>query len=140
MKKPNIIDKAFFLKKGRLFSKLDLDLLLTIADRMEFHFFREEEKIFRYDQEAKNMYLITSGCVRIDDSKGECLARLEEGEFFGDESIFSGKNREYTATCESTVTVLSLTRNHILGIISECPSVGIALLESYTKEIIFRDR
>lgn len=140
MKKPNLIDKAFFLKKGRLFSELDLDLLLTIADKMEFHLFKENEKIFRFGQEAKNMYMIISGSVQIEDEENKKLAQLDEGEVFGDESIFSEKNREYTATANSTVTVLTLTRNHILGIISECPSVGIALLECYTKSVTFRKR
>lgn len=139
MKKLNIIDKAFLLKKSSLFSALDLDLLLTIADKMELHSFKEGESIFTSGQEGKNMFLIVQGNVGILQDSEETFI-LQQGEFFGDEAVFSEKNREYTAKCTTSVTALSLTRNHILGIIGECPSVAVALLECYTRKVSYRQR
>lgn len=139
MKKLNIIDKAFLLKKSSLFSALDLDLLLTIADKMELHSFKENECIFTSGQEGKNMFLIVQGSVNIFQDSKE-LSLLNGGEFFGDEAVFNEKNREYTAKCKTSVIALSLTRNHILGIIGECPSVAVALLECYTRKVSYRER
>ncbi|MCH9609600.1 MAG: hypothetical protein S4CHLAM45_15320 [Chlamydiales bacterium] len=136
MKTLKLIDKAFRLKKSHLFGSLDLDLLLTIADKLGQISFREDEIIFSHSQDANQMYLIIEGSVSIDNSKK--VVELGVGDFFGDESIFNEKPRAYTAKCMKGATMLTLTRNHLLGIIAECPSVAIALLEAYSANIDFR--
>lgn len=136
----NLIDKAFLLKKTALFGSLDLDLLLTISDRMEMVFHKKAEKVFQLDQDAHRMYLIIDGRVSIQDKDGQHLAQLNPGEFFGDESLFHERPRTYEAICETPLTLLALSRSHLLSIISECPTVAIALLEAYTRGTDFRRR
>lgn len=136
----NLIDRAFLLKKTSLFGSLDLDLLLTIADRLELVTHKKGEKIFQLDQDAHRMYLIVEGSVLIQDKKGETLAYLDAGEFFGDEALFQERSRGYDATSETPVILLALSRTHLLSIIAECPSVAIALLEAYTSSTDFRMR
>lgn len=136
----NLIDKAFLLKKTSLFGGLDLDLLLSIADKMEPISFRPTETIFQCDQEAYRMYLILSGHVAIADKNGAPLAELAPGDFFGDEAMFNEKKRTYAAACRTKVELLALSRSHLLTIIHECPSVALALLEAYTSHLNFRSR
>ncbi len=136
----NLIDKAFLLKKTSLFGSLDLDLLLTIADRLELITHRKGEKVFQLDQDAHRMYLIVEGEVSIQNKEGESLAVLTPGEFFGDEALFQERPRAYDAICSTPLTLLALTRSHLLSIIAECPSVAIALLEAYTRTTPFRHR
>lgn len=138
--KLNLIDKAFLLKKTALFGSLDLDLLLTISDRLEMVVHRQAEKVFQLDQDAHRMYFIVDGRVLIQDKEGNALAQLTAGEFFGDESLFHEKPRTYEAICETPLTLLALSRSHLLSIIAECPTVAIALLESYTQGTEFRKR
>jgi hypothetical protein len=76
MRSLNLIDKAFLLKKTSLFGALDLDLLLSIADKMECVYFRPADTIFQLDQDAYRMYLIVSGQVLIADKSGAPLADL----------------------------------------------------------------
>ncbi len=138
--KLNLIDRAFLLKKTELFGSLDLDLLLTIADRLELITHRAGEMVFQLDQDAHRMYLIVDGRILIQDKEGEILAELPSGEFFGDEALFHERPRTYVAISKSPVTLLALSRSHLLSIIAECPSVAIALLEAYTRTIDFRHR
>ncbi|MBS0623762.1 MAG: cyclic nucleotide-binding domain-containing protein [Verrucomicrobia bacterium] len=140
MKPLNLIDRAFLLKRTRLFGSLDLDLLLTISDKLELAHFRQSEFIFHLNQEANQMYLIVEGKISIENAHHEQLALLKAGEFFGDESIFNEKNRAYNAKSTTASVLLSLSRNHLLGIIAECPSVALALLETYSAGIDFRKR
>ncbi len=140
MKSLNLIDRTFLLKGTPLFGALDLDLLLTIADKLEWVRYKEGETIFQLDQEASLMYLITEGTVRVYDKDQVEIACLTKGDFFGDESIFSEQNRKYGVTCLTTTSLLTLSRNHLLGIITECPSVAIALLSAYSASITFRAR
>jgi CRP/FNR family cyclic AMP-dependent transcriptional regulator len=140
MRPLNLIDKAFLLKKTRLFGSLDLDLLLTISDKMEILLFKKGAKIVNFDQEAHRMYLIVEGKVVIFDRHQKLLAELGSSEFFGDEAMFHEKPYAYQAMCLSDVTLLALSRSHLLSIIMECPTVAISLLETYTANITFRKR
>jgi CRP/FNR family cyclic AMP-dependent transcriptional regulator len=140
MRNLNLIDKAFLLKKTALFGSLDLDILLSIADKMESLHYHPQDPIFQIHQDAHRMYLILSGHISICDSQGSEIAQLKAGDFFGDEAIFSEKKRAYSATSASRVELLALTRSHLLSIIQECPSVALSLLEAYANQQPFRRR
>ena len=140
MKTLNLIEKAFLLKKTSFFRALDHDLLLTISDKLELNSFSKGTPIFQIHQESHNIYLIVEGGVTITDKDEKELARLQPGEFFGDVAIFTEKPQGYSATAFSEVVLLSLARSHLLTIISECPSVGLSLIEAYTANVDFRAR
>lgn len=140
MRRLTLIEKAFLLKKTKLFESLDLDLLLTISDKMDFVSFRENEKVFQLDQNGQRMYLIVEGSVRIQGKEEKELATLQAGEFFGDEAMFNEKPRTYEAVCQTQTALLALSRSHLLSIIAECPTVAIAFLEAYTAFLDFRKR
>lgn len=141
MKTPlNLIEKAFLLKKTALFNELDLDLLLTIAEKLESCVLTKGGHIFQAGQEAKQMYLITQGRVHIFNPERVLIAELSEGEFFGDEALLNEKPRGYTALAASDLSLLTLSRSHLLTIISECPTVALGLLEAYAAKVPFRMR
>ena len=140
MKSIHLINKAFLLKKTSIFAPLDLDLLLTIADKMDLVLYKENDKIFVCDQEAQRMYLIVEGVISMRGKKGELLGELSDGELFGDESLLNEQPRGYNAICRSPVTLLMLSRTHLLSILSECPLVALALLEAYARHVEFRKR
>lgn len=140
MKSWTLIDIAFALKKTSLFAELDLDLLLSIADKMGTSRFKEGEVIFPINQEAHRMYLLVAGSVLIKDDSQEVIAELRPIEFFGDESLFNDKPRAYDAIAKGETTLLTLSKTHLLAIITECPTVAISLLYAYTNTIGFRKR
>jgi CRP/FNR family cyclic AMP-dependent transcriptional regulator len=131
----SLIEKAFFLKKMRLFSELDLEILLAIAEKLHEDDYDKDEKVFTPGQVANRIYLVYSGSVLIYDEQRRLLAELGVGEYFGDESLFNEQPRGYAATCKSDTLFLTLSRSHLLSIISECPSVAVTLLQAYSHEL-----
>lgn len=140
MKRYTLIDKAFLLKRNPLFGQLDLDLLLPIADKLSLAHFDKDDLIFDLQEEAHRMYFIVKGTVLITDEEGKELAHLAGEDFFGDEALFNDKPRQYGARCIEDTFLLSLSKTNLLTIISECPSVAVGLLQSYTKATPFRTR
>ena len=129
------IEKAFFLKKVRLFSDLDLELLLAIAEKLHEDDYDMGEKVFLSGQVANRIYLIESGTVQICDVRMKPLATLTSGDYFGDESLFNEQPRSYIALSITDALFFTLSRSHLLSIISECPSVAVLLLQAYSQQL-----
>lgn len=119
----------------RLFSDLDLEILLAIAEKLHEDDYDKDEKVFTPGQVANRIYLIYSGSVQIFDEHRRLLAELCVGDYFGDESLFNEQPRGYAASCKTDTLFLTLSRSHLLSIISECPSVAVTLLQSYSHEL-----
>lgn len=131
----SLIEKAFFLKKTRLFSDLDLEILLAIAEKLHEDEYDKDEKVFTPGQVANRIYLVVSGSVQIFDAERRPLIELGAGEYFGDESLFNELPRGYAATCKTDTLFLTLSRSHLLSVISECPSVAVTLLQAYSQQL-----
>lgn len=140
MKKQTLIDKAFLLKRTPLFESLDLDVLLAFADKLTIIAFDREEEIFPYGQEGHRMYFIAKGSVLIKNQESEILATLSPPDFFGDESVFSGKTRQYQAISASDTLLFALSRTHLNMMISEAPSLALSFLRQYAKTIPWRKK
>jgi CRP-like cAMP-binding protein len=135
MKPLNLIEKAFFLKKVKIFADLDLDLLLAVAEKLHDDDYDQNERIFAHNQTANRMFFIIQGTVQILDERMRPLCELGSGDCFGDESLFNELPRSYSAICKSDTHLLILSRSHLLSVISECPSVAVALLQSYAQTL-----
>jgi CRP-like cAMP-binding protein len=138
MKEISLISTTFLLKSINLFEDLDLDILTAIADKMHQEIFDADEKIFDVNQIASRLYIVAKGKVEILDKNENLISTLNKGDYFGDESLFNEKPRSYMAKCLDDTLLLTLTKSNLLTIISECPSIGIALLQAYSKNISFR--
>lgn len=138
MKNLTLIDKAFFLKRSPLFNALDLDLLLTIADKLVHVRFDPKDYVFIADEDANRMYFVVSGEVQIRTPSHEPVSLLAPGDFFGEESLFNNKRRAYEAVCLTETFLLTLSRANLYAIISECPSVAVGFLQVYTSAVNFR--
>jgi len=140
MKPFSLVEKAFFLKKVKLFAELDFELLLSIAEKMHDDDYDANEKIFTSGQVANRIYFIAQGSVELFDSKMRSLGILSTSDYFGDESLFNDAPRAYMTVCKTDALLLTLSRSHLLSIISECPSVAVSLLQSYSNALPCRFR
>ena len=131
----SLIEKAFFLKKISLFSELELELLLAIAEKLHEDDYDANEKVFSSRQVANRIYFIYDGSIQILDEKNKLFSELHSGGYFGDEALFNEEPRAYTAVCKTDSLLMTLSRSHLLSIISECPSVAIALIHAYTQKL-----
>ena len=133
MKLFSLIEKAFFLKKVKIFEDLDLDFLLAIADKMHQDIYDKKEVIFSLGQIANQIYLVAKGKVILYSKNDQPTYLEEKGDFFGDESLYNEEPRAYRAVAATDSLLFMLSRTDLLTIISECPTVAIALLKHYTK-------
>lgn len=138
MKPLTLIEKAFLLKRTPLFSSLDLDMLLAIADKLILAKFDPLDRVFSPNDDANRMYFIVKGEVQILIPPSPPTHILRHGDFFGEESLFNNKPRSYEALCLTETFLLTLSRPNLYTIISECPSVAIGFLHSYTSALNFR--
>lgn len=134
----SLIDRAFSLKQTPMFSTLELDLLLPIADKLGMTYGDVNEVIFDVKEQAYSMYLIVQGEVDIYDANNLKLASLSKGAFFGEEAIFNGRPREYRAISKRATELLVLSGSDLLALIHEYPKVATGFLEVYTKAYPFR--
>ncbi|MCH9633720.1 MAG: hypothetical protein S4CHLAM7_04530 [Chlamydiae bacterium] len=139
MTAPNLIEKAFLLKKTVLFADINLDDLLIIADKLDSIETQENQIIFKEDQTAQHMYIITEGKIELKNSTDQISSLLDGGEIFGDEALFSGRKHSYKATAKSNGHLLALTKKHLGVIFSECPSVALHFLKLYAQKISCRN-
>lgn len=140
MKLHTLIEKAFLLKKTPMFSLLELDLLLPIADKLSPIAIDAGEIIFDCGEQAYSMYLIADGVVTVHDAENRELTILKAGEFFGEESIFSRTPRAYRTSTKTDTICLTLSQSDLLAIINEYPRVATGFLEVYTKAMPYRKR
>ncbi len=135
-----LIEKAFFLKKTQLFSELDLDLVLAIADKAEERKLEDKEPIFSCNQDAHCLYVIVSGKVVVFDDESNELATLAASDYFGDESLFNRQVRGYSVQSNGESVLILISRTHLIEIMLECPQVGLALIRAYAAPTSFRKR
>ncbi|MCB1112117.1 MAG: cyclic nucleotide-binding domain-containing protein [Chlamydiales bacterium] len=140
MKPFTLMEKAFIIKQTPLFSALDLDSLLPIADKLNTMEINTGDIVFATQEHAYSMYFLVEGRIEIRDEDDTVIDRLSPIDFFGDESLFNGQPRSYEARAQTPCTLLILSRTNIMTIISEFPNVGIELLEEYTAVNTFRRR
>ena len=107
MKTLSLIEKAFFLKKVRIFSGLDFELLLAIAEKLHDDDYDAEEKVFMSGQVANRIYFIAEGSVQLLDERMGIRATLKQTDFFGDESLFNDAPRTYAVVCKSDAMLLT---------------------------------
>ncbi len=138
MKELSLIEKAFFLKKILLFEELDLDLLVAIADKMGQDIFDAKDKVFEINGKASRMYFIVQGKVQLLDENKLPFQTLTATHFFGDEALFASAKRDYQAICSQNTLFLTLSKTDLMTIISECPSIAIALLSHYAQKTTCR--
>ena len=144
MNELTLIEKAFFLKKTKLFAELDLDLALAIANKAEQRNAEDQEIIFSSNQDAHCLYVLISGKVTIIDDvtneENEILDEISPPDFFGDESLFNREPRSYTTRAKGETKLLLVSRSHLTEIMLECPQVAISMIREYAAETCFRKR
>ncbi len=106
-----------------------------LADTTELHGFRAGEMIIREGDPGRSIYVILNGRVRvfIRDYKGneEELAILEEGQFFGEMSFFTGQSRSAYVSSLDTSMLMELSFASMRKLVRGNLKVKEVLLDYY---------
>jgi CRP/FNR family cyclic AMP-dependent transcriptional regulator len=134
MKTLNLIEKAFLLKKTSLFSDINLDNLVAIAENLDSMALESQQILFKPGQTPLLMYIVAHGEIEIS-QPGTTSEIIYPGDIFGDISLFSGKKHTNHAKALSDAHLIVLTKKDVSAVIEECPEVAMKLLESFAKKI-----
>lgn len=127
------------LPKSPLFEILGDVEREAIVKEMEVETHDEGSVIISEGDPGTSMYLIASGEVKVytratGTSGGSIyLARLSEGDFFGEVSVLTGKPRTATITASQRTELLRLDKEKLDGVLSKHPGIRKVLDAFYKK-------
>jgi hypothetical protein len=124
--------------KSALFEVLSDVEREAIVKEMELETHDEGSVVLNEGDPGTSMYLIASGEVKVftrgaGSSGSLYLARLGEGDFFGEVSVLSGKPRTATITASQRTELLRLDKEKLDGVLSKHPGIRKVLDEFYKK-------
>jgi hypothetical protein len=111
-----------------LFKDFSVDEIVAVIQGLKLLTFAPRQVIIRQGDHGDSLYMLTSGRVRafVKDAKGGRqvpIADLEEGAFFGEVSILTGKPRMATIVAATTCELLELDRATLQSIAAKHPHV-----------------
>ncbi|MBC8555587.1 MAG: cyclic nucleotide-binding domain-containing protein [Candidatus Brocadiales bacterium] len=104
--------------------------------------YKDGDIIFKENSIGKEMYIILTGRVTVIKEKGDVettLATLEEGDFFGEMSLFDNSPRSATVKALGDVKLLEINQKNFLKKISRDPSLAFRMLEKMSERIRITD-
>ncbi len=104
--------------------------------------YKDGSIIFEQNAIAETMYVVLSGRVEvIKNRKGLItkLATLEEGDFFGEMSLFDNKPRSATVKALGDVRLLEISKDKLLKSIMADPALAFKMLEKMGSRIRRQD-
>ncbi len=124
--------------KSPLFEMLNETERAAIVEEMEGETHDEGSVIINEGDPGTSMYVIASGEVKVytrpvNKSGSVYLARLGEGDFFGEVSVLTGKPRTATITASQRTELLRLDKDKLDGVLSKHPGIRKVLDDFYKK-------
>ncbi|MFT3916072.1 MAG: cyclic nucleotide-binding domain-containing protein [Anaeromyxobacteraceae bacterium] len=123
-----------------IFSDLSRDAFVALTAGMVLHRFGEGDVILREGEEGTSFYVLASGALAVTkrDDKGHVipLAKLAEGDFFGEMAILSGAARAATVTAEVPSEVLEFPADVLLAIAKHHPHMATSLRKFYRQRLL----
>ncbi len=111
----NIEEKIEILKKVNIFSEADEKILYGLAGASREMDILKGKKIFQKGDEGDALYILVEGTVRIHDGN-HVLAKLGQGEVFGEYALIDKEKRSATVTAEKKCRVLKIFQSDFYGI------------------------
>lgn len=115
------------LSRTALFRHLDDAGRKALLQEMREVSFDSGQVIFSRGDEGRDLYLVTSGRVRLSvltpEGRELSFAHAETGSVFGEVSVLDGRQRTADATAVTKVTALSLSKGALMRLMETWPAV-----------------
>jgi CRP-like cAMP-binding protein len=130
---------ADFLAESPLFACLSAQDRLALAAKLRPRTFGRDEVVFHRDDPAGQVFLITSGTVKVsipDEQGHEVVVALERGgDVFGDLALFDDGPRSATVTALTETHTLALARQEFIATLERNPDAMRRMLALLVKTI-----
>ena len=100
--------------------------------------YKDGDTIFEENSIGKEMYIILTGNAKVikkKDGAETTLATLEEGDFFGEMSLFDNSQLSATVKALGDIKLLEINQKNFLKKISRDPSLAFRMLEKMSQRI-----
>ena len=126
------------MPKSPLFEVLKEDERAALVKEMELEEHDEGSVIISEGEPGTSMYVVSTGEVKVftrgSGEKGSVyLAKLGEGEFFGEVSVLTGKPRTATITASQKTSLLRLDKEKLDTALAKYPGIRKVLDDFYKK-------
>ncbi len=120
-------------RKVPMFSTLPEDDLRVIVQMTGHRAYDKGETLIHEGDELSTLFIVNTGKVKISsytaDGKEQILHFLQDGDFFGELSIFTPETAcGFTATAMSQVNICTLTKDQMDRLLLQHPTIGQKLL------------
>jgi len=146
-------EKSKCLKELIVFSKLDWDEVKLICERASERVFQKNEIIFFECNNDKKLYILVAGRVKLSmlspDGKEKVVNILQEGDIFGEMSLFDQDPHPLNAEVLEDARLVILSFEDLESIIMQNPGVAIKIIDALAKktrlltsqirELVFQD-
>jgi CRP-like cAMP-binding protein len=128
------------LPRVPILSDLSRDAFVELTSGMVLHTIPEGDAVIREGDDGTSFYVVASGrfaVSRRDEAGGSVvLARLGEGDFFGEMALLSGARRSASVTAEQHGEVLEFRADVLLQIAGRHPHVAQSLRRFYRQRLL----
>lgn len=122
------------LRSARIFAELPDDVLGHLAEACVRRTYRRNQYLWNQGDDGARLVVVASGLVKVvlSSEHGDevLLATLGPGETLGELALLDGAPRSAAVVAVEPTTVLTLSRETVLGLLSNQPTVLDALLRS----------
>ncbi|MFZ6001334.1 MAG: Crp/Fnr family transcriptional regulator [Bacteroidota bacterium] len=124
----------WYFESSNLYDILCPHKVKTMAERHSFNYFKKDEFIYFQHEEARYIYMIANGRVRIghylDDGQEVISAILTTGEIFGELALAGEeKRRDFAQAMDSNTTVCPLSVEDLKNLMKDNKELSFKLLK-----------
>ena len=127
------------LEKILLFEGIKKESIENLEKRLKPHSYSKGETIIHQDDDGSSMFLIISGRLKvvstIEDGKEALLDFLQDGDYFGELSLFDQESRSASVVAVEESVLVRISRAELLGFLERHPEANLILLRSLAKRI-----
>jgi CRP-like cAMP-binding protein len=126
--------KIELLKRAPLFSgcsKGELRALASSADELDL---RQGTVLTREGRPGREFFVLIGGTAEVT-KKGEKVAELGAGDWFGEIALLTDSPRTATVTATSSVDVLVITDRRFRDVVETMPSIALKILSSVSARL-----
>lgn len=130
----NSVARLLFIQQVPIFKELRDDFLVRLTSVMEELSFPSNHTIFHQGEEGRSLYIVVSGRVRVHIGEQE-IVQLDQGNFFGEMSLFDAEPRSASVTTLEPCDCLVLTQQQLYEAIDETPGIAINIILLLSRRI-----
>ena len=132
------LSAAELIEKVPLFGGLSHEVIAKLAGQAQAVTFLTGDVMIGQNEKGSALYILMHGSVdvfRDDHGASTRVAKLSQGEFFGEAALLGAETRTATVTAATSLTLLRLTRRNVLALAEQYDEIAERLNQAYSQRL-----